>query len=317
MKTPPGGYTTIPFDTNYLHNKKIGIIGFGNQAQPWALNLFDSGLEVYVGLRVGSGKAVEVLRNLVEVLQPERVAKMCDVICLLIPDEIIPAVLEEDIFPNAKDGCTIVLAHSYALFANKIKLPANMNCVLLAPHGPGEEVREHYQSGNGMPAQWDIIRDYSGDAERTVHALASALGFASGGLRRIEYRDEAIIDLFSEQAVLVGGLLAIISEALEALRDAGYDRAVSLVSCVNEIKGTADLFADAGLTDGLKKVSTVAAYGAFKTMEKLKEPLAAAFKQLLREIESGGFIKEFNEASGKGFPEMDELKERFTGLTEL
>ena len=316
MKIPPDGYTTIPVDIAPLKDKKIGIIGFGNQARPWALNLFDSGLEVYVGLRVGSTKMVDVLRGLMEILPTTRVAMMCDIICLLIPDELIPVVLKEDVFPHIKEGGTIVLAHSYALYADDVKRPANTDCILLAPHGPGEAVRKNFKNGIGLPAQWDVIQDFSGNAESTAHALASGLGFANGGLRRIEYRKEAIIDLFSEQAVLVGGLLAIICEALKVLKDAGYDTSVSRVSCIDEILGTAKLFAEEGLSGGLDKVSTVAAFGAFKAMEKIAEPLAAGFRQLLTEIESGGFSEDFRDASEKGSGAIEELKEylrRFDG----
>ncbi len=316
MKYPPDGYTTIPVDTAPLQTKKIGIIGFGNQAKPWAMNLFDSGLEVYVGLRVGSTKMLDVLRGLMEILPPTRVAKMCDIICLLIPDEFISVVLEEDVFPNIKEGGTIVLAHSYALYAGDVELPANVDCILLAPHGPGETVRENFKNGIGLPAQWDVIQDFTGDAEPTAHALASGLGFANGGLRRIDYRKEAIIDLFSEQAVLVGGLLAIICEALKVLKNAGYDTSVSRVSCIDEILGTAKLFAEEGLQGGLDKVSTVAAFGASKAIKKIAEPLAAGFRELLAEIESGVFSEDFRDASEKGSGAIEELREnlrRFDG----
>jgi len=310
MKIPPDGYTTIPVDIAPIQTKKIGIIGFGNQARPWALNLFDSGLEVYVGLRVGSTKMVDVLRGLIEVLPPTRVAKMCDIICLLIPDEFIPVVLEEDVFPHIKEGGTIVLAHSYALYAGDVKLPANTDCILLAPHGPGEAVRDNFKTCVGLPAQWDVIQEFSADAESTAHALASGLGFANGGLRRIDYRNEAIIDLFSEQAVLVGGLLAIICEAIKVLKDAGYDSSVSRVSCIDEILGTAKLFTEEGLPEGLDKVSTVAAFGASKAMKKIAEPLAVGFRELLAEIESGKFSEDFRDASEKGLMGIEELREK-------
>jgi ketol-acid reductoisomerase len=311
MKSPPDGYETIPADVTPLRNRKIGIIGFGNQAQPWALNLFDSGLEVYVGLRTGSKKALRAIESLIEVIPPERIAMMCDIICPLIPDELIPEVLRDDIFPNAGDGSTIVLAHSYALLTDRVKFPPKVDCILLAPHGPGEAVRQRFKAGSGLPAQWDIIQDYTGDAQATVYALASALGFAAGGLRRVNARDEAIIDLFSEQAVLVGGMLSIIGQALETLKDGGYDPAVSYVSCVNEIKGTAELFAEEGISDGLNKVSSAALYGAYKAIEHLREPLAKVFRDLLADIESGRFTADFERACEDGTPIIDKLKDDF------
>jgi ketol-acid reductoisomerase len=315
MKVPPDGYDVIPVDTSPLHRRKIGIIGFGNQAQPWALNFFDSGLEVYAGLRTGSASALSAIMDFIEVLSPDRIAKLCDIICMLIPDEFIPVVLREEVFPVAKKGSTIVFAHSYALFAEEIEFPETVDIILLAPHGPGEAVRKSCKGEGSIPAQWDIIQDYTGGAEKTLYGLASALGFANGGLHRINYKQEAIIDLFSEQAVLVGGLLALIREALTTLKDAGYDPAASLVSCLNEIKGTASLFTDEGLTGGLEKVSSTAAYGACKTFEKLRDPLRKAFKELLAEIESGEFTSAFKAESAADNTAIKKMMDDLKSLT--
>lgn len=299
-----------------LRKKKIGIIGFGNQAKPWALNLLDSGLEVYAGLRGGSASALAAIMDLIEVLPPDRIAKLCDIICMLIPDEMIPAVLKDEVFEQVSDGATIVFAHAGSIFNEVITFPDGIDMILLAPHGPGEAVRKQYINGGGLPAQWDIIRDPSGTAEQTAFGLASALGFAAGGLRRIDYRKEAVIDLFSEQAVLVGGMLAAIREALETLRDAGYDRAVSKVSCIDEIKYTADLFADQGLQGGLSNVSSAAAFGARKAMHLLREPLRNVFKKLFDDIESGKFTSEFKADSAEGYRAIRELKEELGKLMQ-
>ncbi len=314
MKTPPQGYDVIPVDIAPLRKRKIGIIGFGNQAKPWALNMLDSGLEIYAGLRAGSASALSAIMDLIEVLPPDRVAKLCDVICMLIPDELIPGVLKDELFSQAPKGATIVLAHAGSLLFEDITFPENMDAILLAPHGPGETVRKQYVNGNGLPAQWDIIRDSSGTAQQTAFALASALGFATGGLRRIDYKKEAVIDLFSEQAVLVGAMLAAIGEALETLKNAGYDTAVSRVSCIDEIKYTANLFAEQGLDGGIENVSSAAAFGAHKTMQLLHEPLKNAFKQLLDDIESGKFTSALKADSAGGHHAIIELKENLGKL---
>jgi len=310
MRTPPDGYRKCPVDLSALAEKKIGIIGYGNQAHAWALNMFDSGLEVYIGLRVRSPHSGDAIADLIEVLTPDRAAKMCDIICMLIPDEVIPICLRENIFPNIAEGDAIVFAHSYSLFAGDTKLPRNIDCILLAPHGPGTAVREAYLAESGIPAQMAIVQDFTGNADAIALGLASSLGFASGGLRPTDYRQETIIDLFSEQAVLVGGLVAIIKQALEALESAGYDTASSRVSCLDEIIGTAILFAEGGLAGGLEKVSTAAAFGALKAEELLRPPLKEVFKILLADIESGKFAAELESASSAESKDLEEFKKQ-------
>lgn len=313
MRVPPEGYEVYPTDISPIAGKKLGIIGFGNQAQAWAMNLFDTGLEVYIGLRVPSPSTQPAIEKYIEVLPVDRVAKMCDIICALIPDEEIPGCLAEDVFPHIEDGAMVVLAHSFALFADKIKLPPGMDCIVLAPHGPGPAVREAFTGGSGLPAQLAMVQDHTGNAEEIALGLASGLGFTKGGLRRTDFRQEAIIDLFSEQAVLVGGVLSLVKQALETLKEAGYDPAISKVSCLDEIIGTASLFTENGLAEGLDKVSAAAAYGALKAEGLLRAPLREAFKILLDSIESGQFAEEFEKASSEGFPELraliDKLRE--------
>lgn len=283
-------------------SETIGIIGYGNQGRPHALNLRDSGRDVVVGLRGGSPSAERVREDGLRAVSLEAAAR-CDVVALLLPDERMGEVWLDHVAPVAKEGQMLMFAHGFAIHFGLIQPLAGMDVALISPKGAGKWVRAMYEAGSGLPALVAVHQDATG------HALARALDYAEGigatrvGTRTTTFRAETITDLFGEQAVLCGGIPALIQAGYETLVDAGYEPEDAYLECVYEAKLIVDLMLAQGLAGLRRAISPTAAYGGQRAFHRLvNDQTRAEMKRLLNEIEDGSFAQEWVQAAPAGVP---------------
>ncbi|MCF0260402.1 MAG: ketol-acid reductoisomerase, partial [Erysipelotrichaceae bacterium] len=228
-------------DLNKLNGKKVAIIGYGSQGHAHALNLKESGVDVVVGLYEGSKSAAKAKEQGLEVLPVAEAVKAADLIMVLIPDEKQKAVYESEIKPNLTAGKTLAFAHGFNIHFGQIVPPEDVNIIMIAPKGPGHTVRSEYQANKGVPALIAIEQDATGDALDLGLAYAAGIGAARAGVLETTFRTETETDLFGEQAVLCGGVCALMQAGFETLVDAGYDPRNAYFECIHEMKLIVDL----------------------------------------------------------------------------
>src|SRR5215470_12901630 len=223
-------------DLETLAGFSIGIVGYGNQGRAQALNLQDSGLNVWVGTRQGGSARDQAERDGFPDHTVEEVAANCEVLALLLPDEVIPEVYTQSIEPYLEAHDTFVFAHSFAVRHKTIRLPDDADVVLVAPTGPGRQLRSLFQEGRGLPALVAVGQDASGIAWKRCLAYARAIGCTRVGAIETTFEEEAVTDLFCEQAVLCGGIPELIKAGFETLIEHGYQPELAYISCLKEVK---------------------------------------------------------------------------------
>ena len=282
-------------DANFdlIKNKKIAIIGYGSQGHAHALNLQDSGCDVRVGLYKGSKSWDEAAKHL-SVKTVAEAAAEADVIMILLPDQTQRAVYIQDIEPNLKEGDTLMFAHGFNIHFNQVVPPKNVDVTMIAPKGPGHLVRSVYVEGGGVPALVAVFQDYSGQAKQQALAYARGIGAARAGVLETTFKEETETDLFGEQAVLCGGVSALIKAGFETLVEAGYQPEAAYFECMHEMKLIVDLFYKGGLEYMRYSISDTAEYGDYTRGPRIiTDETRAEMKQILREIQTGQFAKEF------------------------
>ncbi|MFL2755560.1 MAG: ketol-acid reductoisomerase [Gammaproteobacteria bacterium] len=294
-----------------LKEKTIAVIGYGSQGHAHANNLKDSGLNVILGLRDGSGSAEKASEAGFEVMSNAEAAAKADMVMFLIPDEFQGKTYAEDIEPNLKEGATIAFAHGFNIHYGQIKPRPDLDVVMIAPKGPGHTVRGQYNIGAGVPCLVAIQQDASGDALANSIAYASAIGGGRAGIIKTTFKDETETDLFGEQAVLCGGLTSLIRAGYETLTEAGYPPEMAYFECVHEVKLIVDLIYEGGLANMRYSISNTAEYGDYTSGPKVvTEDAKKAMKEVLDRIQSGEFAEEFvadarQSNSGSGGPVME------------
>ncbi len=294
-----------------LKEKTIAVIGYGSQGHAHANNLKDSGLNVILGLRDGSGSAEKASEAGFEVMSNAKAAAKADMVMFLIPDEFQGKTYAEDIEPNLKEGATIAFAHGFNVHYGQIKPRPDLDVVMIAPKGPGHTVRGQYNIGAGVPCLVAIQQDASGDALANSIAYASAIGGGRAGIIKTTFKDETETDLFGEQAVLCGGLTSLIRAGYETLTEAGYPPEMAYFECVHEVKLIVDLIYEGGLANMRYSISNTAEYGDYTSGPKVvTEDAKKAMKEVLDRIQSGEFAEEFvadarQSNSGAGGPVME------------
>ena len=228
-------------DLNKLNGKTVAIIGYGSQGHAHALNLKESGVKVIVGLYAGSKSWAKAERQGLEVMTAFEAAKVADVIMILINDEKQAKLYKESIEPNLTEGKTLAFAHGFNIHFGCIKPPKNVNVIMVAPKGPGHTVRSEYQVGKGVPCLIAVEQDATGDALEIGLAYAAGIGGARAGVLETNFRTETETDLFGEQAVLCGGVCALMQAGFETLVEAGYDPRNAYFECIHEMKLIVDL----------------------------------------------------------------------------
>ena len=281
-------------DLQKLAGKTVAIIGYGSQGHAHALNLKESGVDVVVGLYVGSKSWAKAEAQGLRVMTAAEAAKVADVIMILINDEKQAALYKESIEPNLTEGKTLAFAHGFNIHFGCIKPPKNVNVIMIAPKGPGHTVRSEYQAGKGVPCLIAVEQDATGDAWDIGLAYALGIGGARAGVLETNFRTETETDLFGEQAVLCGGVCALMQAGYETLVEAGYDPRNAYFECIHEMKLIVDLIYQSGFAGMRYSISNTAEYGDYVTGPKIiTEETKKTMKKILKDIQDGTFAKEF------------------------
>ena len=281
-------------DLQKLKGKTVAIIGYGSQGHAHALNLKDSGVDVVVGLYEGSKSWAKAEAQGMKVMTSAEAAKVADIIMILINDEKQAALYKESIEPNLTEGKTLAFAHGFNIHFGCIKPPKNVNVIMIAPKGPGHTVRSEYLADKGVPCLIAVEQDATGDAWDLGLAYALGIGGARAGVLETTFRTETETDLFGEQAVLCGGVYALMQAGYETLVEAGYDPRNAYFECIHEMKLIVDLIYQSGFAGMRYSVSNTAEYGDYITGPKIiTEDTKKAMKQILKDIQDGTFAKDF------------------------
>ena len=281
-------------DINVLKGKRVAIIGYGSQGHAHALNLKESGVDVVVGLYEGSKSWAKAEQQGLTVMTTEEAAKTSDIIMILIPDEKQAALYKKSIEPYLTEGKTLAFAHGFNIHFGCIVPPKNVNVIMIAPKAPGHTVRSEYQAGKGTPCLVAVEQDATGKALDLALAYALAIGGARAGVLETTFRTETETDLFGEQAVLCGGVCALMQAGFETLCEAGYDPRNAYFECIHEMKLIVDLIYQSGFAGMRYSISNTAEYGDYITGPKIvTAETKKAMKQILKDIQDGSFAKEF------------------------
>lgn len=277
-----------------LEGKTIAVIGYGSQGHAHALNAKESGCHVIIGLYEGSKSWEKAVSQGFEVYTAAEAAKRADVIMILINDEKQAQMYKQDIEPNLEEGNMLMFAHGFSIHFNQILPPAHVDVTMIAPKGPGHTVRSEYQAGKGVPCLVAIHQDASGKALDKALAYACAIGGARAGVLETTFRTETETDLFGEQAVLCGGVCALMQAGYETLVEAGYDPRNAYFECIHEMKLIVDLIYQSGFAGMRYSISNTAEYGDYITGPKvITEETKKNMKKILADIQSGAFAKDF------------------------
>ncbi len=277
-----------------LEGKKIAIIGYGSQGHAHALNLKDSGCDVIIGLYEGSKSKAKAEAQGLKVCNTAEAAKQADIIMILINDEKMAAMYKKDIAPNLEAGNMLMFAHGFNIHFQQIVPPADVDVCMVAPKGPGHTVRSEYLEGKGVPCLVAVHQDATGKALDIALAYALGIGGARAGVLETTFKTETETDLFGEQAVLCGGVSALMQAGFETLVEAGYDPRNAYFECIHEMKLIVDLIYQSGFKGMRYSISNTAEYGDYITGPKIiTEETKKAMKKILSDIQDGTFAKEF------------------------
>ncbi|MEB3248147.1 MAG: ketol-acid reductoisomerase [Microcystaceae cyanobacterium] len=291
-----------------LAGKTVAIIGYGSQGHAHALNLKDSGVNVVVGLYTGSPSIQKAESAGLKVLAVAEAAQTADWIMILLPDEVQKTIYKAEIEPHLTEGKVLFFAHGFNINFAQIVPPKFVDVVMVAPKGPGHLVRRTYEQGQGVPALFAVYQDASGQARDRAMAYAKGIGGTRAGILETTFREETETDLFGEQVVLCGGLTALIKAGFDTLVEAGYQPELAYFECLHEVKLIVDLIVEGGLAKMRDSISNTAEYGDLTRGPRIvTEETRAEMRQILSEIQTGQFAREFvleNQAGKPGFTAM-------------
>ena len=287
-------YYDADANLDLLANKTVAIIGYGSQGHAHALNLKDSGVQVIVGLYEGSRSAAAAKEAGLTVHSVSDAAKAADLIMILLPDEVQKSVYTQEIAPHLTAGKVLAFAHGFNIHFAQVVPPADVDVVMVAPKGPGHLVRRTYAEGQGVPCLFAVYQDASGQARDRAMAYAKGIGGTRAGILETTFREETETDLFGEQAVLCGGLSALIKAGFETLVEAGYQPELAYFECLHEVKLIVDLVVEGGLAKMRDSISNTAEYGDYSRGPRIiTDDTKAEMRKVLHEIQTGQFAKEF------------------------
>ncbi|MCA9291066.1 MAG: ketol-acid reductoisomerase [Phycisphaerales bacterium] len=285
-----------------LENRVTAVLGFGNQGAAHALNLRDSGLDVVVGNRADSANGRRCRDAGFAVRTLEEATAAADLVIIGLPDDVQPDVLPERVIPHLRPGATVGFIHGFAVRYRLVDIPPAFGIIMVAPKGPGATLRARYLEGYGLPCLFAVEQDNaSGTARELALAWGAGLGGATCGLIEATFADETETDLFGEQAVLCGGMTALIVAAFETLVDAGYPPELAYIECCHEVKQVADLVFERGLAGMRKAISTTAEFGAYAAGPRVvNDDVRDTLRALLAEIRDGTFARSMRADSVAG-----------------
>src|ERR671918_2977423 len=290
---------------NEITTRRVAVLGYGSQGHAHALNLKESGCDVRVGLYEGSASKEKAEAEGLQVMNTADAVRWADVVMMLLPDEKQPAVYRAEVEPNLAEGMLMLFAHGFNIHFNQIVVPPEVDLGLVAPKGPGHVLRRLYLEGKGMPALFAVQNDASGQARDVILSYARAIGSGRAGIIETTFAEETETDLFGEQAVLCGGLTALLTAGFETLVEAGYQPELAYYECVNELKLIVDLIYEGGLAGMRYSISNTAEYGDYTAGPRLiDESVKERMRDILSDVQSGKFATEWvleNRAGGGNF----------------
>ncbi len=296
-------------DLNLLKGKTIAVIGYGSQGHAHALNAKESGCNVIIGLYEGSKSWAKAEKQGFEVYTAAEAAKKADIIMILINDEKQGDLYKNEIEPNLEEGNMLMFAHGFAIHFGQIVPPKNVDVTMIAPKGPGHTVRSEYQVGKGVPCLVAVQQDATGKALDKALAYSLAIGGARAGVLETTFKTETETDLFGEQAVLCGGVCALMKAGFETLVEAGYDPRNAYFECIHEMKLIVDLIYQSGFAGMRYSVSNTAEYGDYITGPKIiTDETKKAMKQVLSDIQDGTFAKDWLVENKTGCPHFNAMR---------
>lgn len=303
-------YLDKDINTELIKSKKIAIIGFGSQGYGQSMNLKDSGCNVFLGLRQGGVSDTKAKDYGFTTMSVADAVKQADIIQVLIPDEVQAKVYEEEIKPNLRAGQYLMFAHGFNIHYNWIVPPKDVNVIMVAPKAPGHTVRSEYLAGKGTPSLIAIYQDVTGDSKEVALSYASAIGAGRAGIIETTFKEETETDLFGEQVVLCGGCTALIKNAFETLVEGGYSPYMAYFEVCHELKLIVDLIYEGGIDAMHYSISNNAEYGDLTRGPKLiTEDVKNRMKDILKDIQSGSYAKEFMNEMLSGSENFKKLRE--------
>jgi ketol-acid reductoisomerase len=296
-------------DLSLIKRKRVAIIGYGSQGHAHANNLKDSGVKVTVGLRKNGASWTKAKRAGIPVKEVGDAVAGADVVMILLPDEHQADVYAAEIAPNIKNGATLGFAHGFNIHFKQIEPRADLDVIMIAPKGPGHLVRSTYTQGGGVPSLIAVYQDPGKKGRDVALSYAAAIGAARAGVIETTFREECETDLFGEQAVLCGGLTALIQAGYDTLVDAGYAPEMAYFECLHEVKLIVDLIYEGGIANMRYSVSNTAEYGDFTRGPRLiNDQVRAEMKRILHEIQTGRFALEFILENRAGAPVLKAMR---------
>jgi ketol-acid reductoisomerase len=297
-------------DPSIIRSKKVAIIGYGSQGHAHALNLKDSGVEVCVGLRDGSSSKTKAENAGLDVKSMADAAAWADVVMILAPDTEQKKIFDEHIVGGLEPGNALAFAHGFNVRFGRIKAPDGVDCIMVAPKGPGHLVRRTYTEGGGVPALIAVEQDATGKAKELALSYAEAIGGARAGVIETTFPEETETDLFGEQVVLCGGLTRLVQAGFETLTDAGYAPEMAYFECLHEVKLIVDLMYEEGIAGMRYSISDTAEYGDLTRGPRIvTDDTKAEMRRILDEIQSGKFAEEWINESESGRPNYKRLQD--------
>ena len=295
-------------DTAHLDDATVAVIGYGSQGHAHAQNLNDSGIDVVVGLREGSSSRDAAKSDGLAVATPPEAAAQADVVSILVPDTIQPAVYDQ-ITDELDAGDTLQFAHGFNIHYNQIRPPEDVDVTMVAPKSPGHLVRRNYEAGQGTPGLLAIYQDETGEAHDEALAYAHAIGCTRAGTIETTFREETETDIFGEQAVLCGGVTALVKAGFETLVDAGYSPEMAYFECLNELKLIVDLMYEGGHQEMWNSVSDTAEYGGLSRGDDvIDDHVRENMEEVLEGVQDGTFAREWISENQAGRPSYTQLK---------
>jgi len=294
-----------------LEGKKLTVVGYGSQGHAHALNLFDLGMDVTVGLRKGSKSWDSVLEKGLKVKEISDAVKGADVVMILAPDEAQPGIYENHVKDNLKEGAYLGFAHGFNIHYKRIVPNESTNVFMVAPKGPGHMVREIFEGGHGVPCLAAVYQDASGDTKEIAYAWANGVG-RKVGVIDTTFKEETETDLFGEQAVLCGGVTELMQAGFDTLVEAGYQPEIAYFECVHEMKLIIDMVYEKGFKSMRDSISNTAEYGDYVTGTKIiTEKTRETMKEILGDIQSGKFAENFINETETGYKFMEKERESY------
>jgi ketol-acid reductoisomerase len=292
-----------------LAGQRVAVIGYGSQGEAHARNLAESGVDVVVGLRPDSSSAERARSAGLRVTDAATATAEANVVMILVPDTAAPAVYRDEVEPNLQDGSLLMFAHGFNIHFGEIDPPGGVDVGMVAPKGPGHLVRRLYEAGGGVPALFAVHRDATGTARARTLAYARGIGASRAGVLETSFAEETETDLFGEQAVLCGGVTALVQAGFETLVEAGYQPELAYFETMHELKLIVDLMYQGGLSYMRYSISDTAEFGDYVSGPRIvDERIRAEMRQILAEIRDGSFARRWIEEGSRGAPEFRRLR---------